>query len=114
MSARSISRRAWVILLALGGLLIVSAVLSAGIGSVAIRPLDVARVVWHHLGGHVGVDAISDSIVWGLRLPRIALAILVGAALAVAGALMQALFHNPMADPTSSACPPAPPSARCW
>jgi len=34
-----------------------------------------------------------------LRLPRVLLAVLVGAALAIAGAVFQALFRNPMADP---------------
>ncbi len=87
------------ILLALALLLLISVILSAGIGSVALHPLEIVRVLWHHLGGHVRVDETTDNIVWNLRLPRIALALLVGAALAVAGALMQALFHNPMADP---------------
>jgi len=92
-------RRAWTVLIVLAVLLVLSAVLSAGIGSVRIGPGEIARVVWHHLGGQVDVDSASDSIIWGFRLPRVALAILVGAALAVAGVLMQALFYNPMADP---------------
>lgn len=41
----------------------------------------------------------QDVIIFGLRLPRIALAIGVGAALAVAGAAFQALLRNPLADP---------------
>ena len=99
MSARLVSRRAWLVLIVLAVLLAVSAIVSAGIGSVRIHPVETAKVIWHHLGGSVTVDPAYDSIVWGLRLPRIALAILVGAALALAGVLMQALFHNPMADP---------------
>jgi len=94
-----VARRAWPILLILGVLLLCSVVISAGIGAVWIHPAEVARVVWKHLGGLVNVPATSDVIIWDLRLPRIALALLVGAALAVAGALMQSLFHNPMADP---------------
>lgn len=39
-------------------------------------------------------------ILWEIRLPRIALALVVGAALAVAGAISQALFANPIAEPT--------------
>lgn len=38
-------------------------------------------------------------VFWHLRLPRMALALLVGAGLGVAGALMQGLFRNPLADP---------------
>lgn len=41
----------------------------------------------------------AATIVWALRLPRIAIAALVGAALALAGTLMQALLRNPLIDP---------------
>jgi iron complex transport system permease protein len=99
MSPRLVKRRAWTVLIVLAALLVASAILSAGIGSTHIHPGEIARVIWHHLGGHVDVSQANDSIIWGVRLPRIAMALLVGAALAVAGALMQALFHNPMADP---------------
>lgn len=99
MSATIQPKRAGIILLILAVLLLASMVLSAGIGSTTVHPREIVRVVWHHLGGHVDVAQATDVIVWNLRLPRIALALLVGAALALAGALMQALFHNPMADP---------------
>ena len=46
-----------------------------------------------------GLDPIEKSIVWNLRLPRIALGLLVGAALATAGATFQGVFRNPLADP---------------
>ena len=94
-----VQRGAGMVLLVLSVLLLVSIVLSAGIGSVLLHPIEILRVLWHHLGGHVRVEETTDNIVWNMRLPRIALALLVGAALAVAGVLMQALFHNPMADP---------------
>jgi iron complex transport system permease protein len=42
----------------------------------------------------------EHEIVWQVRLPRFLLAFLVGAALAVAGAVLQSLFQNPMADPS--------------
>ena len=45
-----------------------------------------------------GSDATRD-IVLGVRLPRVALGLLVGAALATAGAVFQALLRNPLADP---------------
>jgi iron complex transport system permease protein len=99
MSARLVTRRGWTVIIALAILLVISAIVSAGIGTVHISPADVAKVLWQHLGGHVSTDDAFNAIVWDFRLPRIVLAILVGAALAVAGALMQALFHNPMADP---------------
>jgi iron complex transport system permease protein len=44
-------------------------------------------------------DARMDQIIWGIRTSRLVLAILVGAALSVAGAVMQCFFQNPMASP---------------
>ena len=43
---------------------------------------------------------IASSVVWDIRLPRIFLGFLVGAALGVAGCLMQAVFANPLAEPS--------------
>ena len=45
------------------------------------------------------LDAFQTKILFDLRLPRILLALMVGAALAVAGVLFQGLFRNPLADP---------------
>ncbi|MEP2658488.1 MAG: iron ABC transporter permease [Sedimentitalea sp.] len=42
---------------------------------------------------------IDSAILWNIRLPRTVMAILVGAALAVSGAVLQGLFRNPLADP---------------
>lgn len=46
-----------------------------------------------------GLDRRAEVILWDIRLPRLAMGFLVGAALAVSGALMQGLFRNPLADP---------------
>ncbi|MDR3085236.1 MAG: iron ABC transporter permease [Christensenellaceae bacterium] len=46
-----------------------------------------------------GRDEAAAIILWSLRLPRVLLSMTVGAALAIAGALMQGVFQNPMADP---------------
>lgn len=90
--AGSASRRAVGLLAALG-LLAVALVLSVSIGAKSI-PLDrVWDVVVHPDGSE---DAI---IVQDHRLPRTLLGLMVGAALGVAGALMQALTRNPLADP---------------
>lgn len=45
------------------------------------------------------LDSFQSKILFDLRLPRILLALMVGAALAVAGVLFQGLFRNPLADP---------------
>ncbi|HSB36386.1 MAG TPA: iron ABC transporter permease [Thermoanaerobaculia bacterium] len=82
-------RVAAALLLLLAGALL----LSLGIGSVAIAPGDVVRA----LGG--SGDSSAVTIVRQLRLPRALLAALVGGALALSGAALQALLQNPLADP---------------
>ncbi len=46
-----------------------------------------------------GLSSIDREVVWSLRAPRIALGFFVGAGLSVAGAAMQGMFRNPLADP---------------
>jgi len=79
------------------------ALLALGLGvvlavGVAVGPSGLALVeVWDALSGR-GNAAAAD-IVLSVRLPRVALAAAVGAALAVAGVVFQALLRNPLADP---------------
>jgi len=74
-----------------------AAVLGAAVGSVSV-PLDqVFAVVWG--GPESAEEPAHGAIVWSLRLPRVALATLVGAALAAGGAALQGVFRNPLADP---------------
>ncbi|AER68540.1 Hemin import ATP-binding protein [Corynebacterium pseudotuberculosis 1/06-A] len=47
-----------------------------------------------------GDEGLTTSVVWEIRLPRIVLGLLVGACLGVAGTLMQAVFANPLAEPS--------------
>lgn len=49
--------------------------------------------------GEAALNQRDVSVVWQLRLPRILLGALVGAALAISGAALQSLFNNPLADP---------------
>ena len=51
------------------------------------------------LGGETTLSARDRIIIYEIRLPRVVLGMLVGAALAVSGAVMQGLFRNPLADP---------------
>ncbi|MDG4862100.1 iron chelate uptake ABC transporter family permease subunit [Streptomyces sp. T-3] len=53
--------------------------------------------VWHGLFQHTGTD--NDVVIRDLRLPRTILGLLVGCALGLAGAVLQALTRNPLADP---------------
>lgn len=68
--------------------------LAAGLllGAVPLGP----GTLWRGLRG---VDVEAAAIIWGLRAPRVALAFLVGGGLGVAGAALQALVRNPLADP---------------
>jgi len=83
-------------------LLLVSAIVAGGVGSVAIPPLDTVRIIASRLPfveiSQTWADT-SGTILWNLRLPRVVLAGLTGAALAVSGATYQGLFRNPLADP---------------
>ena len=98
-------------ILVLTALVLTGAVLELSYGA---KPIPAGRVLWivlERVGLGGGTEADSDGsasarerdldrmIVLNVRLPRLLLAILVGGALALAGAVMQAVFHNPMADP---------------
>lgn len=87
-----------------GLLLLVSVVVCLSIGSAAIAPSVVWRILFHELPA-VGAwitpdwDTTSATIILGVRLPRVILALLVGAALSLAGAGFQGVLRNPLADP---------------
>lgn len=100
-SVRANRRRTvlWTVALAIG--LLVSAVLTIGIGPVTIAPATILQVVAHHLG--ISPDAAlarsDDTIIWNVRIPRVLLGIAVGAGLALCGAALQAMVRNVLADP---------------
>jgi iron complex transport system permease protein len=79
-----------------------SILLAVAIGTVWISPLDSLRMfAWksHLSGPPADIPHSSEVILFQLRVPRVLLAAVVGGALAAAGAVFQALFRNPMADP---------------
>jgi iron complex transport system permease protein len=65
-------------------------------GSVDIPAAGVARAL---LGQGEEADRVANQIVWQLRLPRVMAAFACGGLLALAGALLQVLLRNPLADP---------------
>lgn len=90
----------WPLLLALAGIMLLISVLSLGTGAVSIAPERVMQVLWTALSGENDPALAGERLVIiGIRLPRTLLGLLVGATLAVSGALMQGLFRNPLADP---------------
>jgi iron complex transport system permease protein len=97
----SFQKKRLLVLAALAALTLVLAVCSASYGSdEAVRAPQVLQVIAHKIGlSHGALDVTRENVVLQLRLPRVALAILAGAALAMAGAALQGLFRNPLADP---------------
>ncbi|SFM60307.1 iron complex transport system permease protein [Pseudonocardia ammonioxydans] len=86
------------------GLLVVAAGLALMVGSVSVPWSQTWRILAHRLGGTALVPApdwtrAQDLIVADTRLPRVLLAALVGAALTVAGMVLQAVVRNPLAGP---------------
>ncbi len=84
----------------LSAALVVSIVVAVTIGPADIR----FDEVWASIASHLGIGVsplplLRDGIVWELRLPRVLTAAAVGAGLAMAGAVMQAITRNPLADP---------------
>jgi iron complex transport system permease protein len=79
-------------------LLAVTMTLGVGIGSVPLSPVAVWDVVAGGLAGHPE-NTVAGIIVWQIRLPRVLLAAVVGAALTTAGSVVQVLVRNALADP---------------
>ncbi|MDS1116825.1 iron ABC transporter permease [Gordonia westfalica] len=84
--------------LVLLALTLLSIVLSTAFGAEHIPITDVWHTITARMTGNT-VPTAHHVIIWDLRLPRSVLAAVVGAGLALAGALMQALVRNPLADP---------------
>ena len=87
----------WKILLII--LPIMTAVLALGIGRYLISPSDVVAAIVGRFTGNSGLSDMVVNTVWNLRIPRILLALLVGAGLSAAGCAFQSLFANPLATP---------------
>jgi iron complex transport system permease protein len=83
-------------------LLLIALVMAVGIGSVHIPPKEVLAILFSRVPGFPVGGLWPDAhalILWQIRLPRVVMAAVVGAALAVGGAAYQGLFRNPLADP---------------
>lgn len=93
--------RAAVLLPALAILLVAATLAGIGLGAVRISPEQTVAILLHHAGIDLDIAYTQqqDAIVWAIRMPRVILAILVGSALAVSGAVLQGMFRNPLADP---------------
>lgn len=83
-------------------ILLLSIGFAVTMGSVDISIKEVYKVILYKLfnigDSSIGIGAVAD-VVWLIRMPRIVLAIAVGAGLSVVGIIMQAIVKNPLADP---------------
>lgn len=96
-------RRATVLIGFLALALVILSVIAAGTGQLNVPPNEVLGSILNRLGldwGTMPTHPRGDAALWNVRFPRVVLAILVGAALGGAGAVLQAIFGNPLAEPS--------------
>lgn len=94
------SRR--LVLTVLACLLLVAVVVAASTGQLRIPAGEVVGSVLHKVGldwGTLPAHPQGEATLWQVRFPRLVMAALVGASLATAGAVMQGIFGNPLAEP---------------
>ncbi|OZQ68463.1 iron ABC transporter permease [Paenibacillus sp. VTT E-133280] len=75
-------------------LALVAAIIAIGLGSVFIPVSDILSTIFGSSS-----KAVNATIIWDIRLPRVLLAMIIGANIAISGALLQAVMGNPLADP---------------
>ncbi|AWB43854.1 iron ABC transporter [Paenibacillus sp. CAA11] len=85
-------------------LLVLTLLVCVGVGSVSLPLGEIARILLHKIPGIGSLitpdwDIASERIIVQVRLPRVLLGLLAGAALAAAGAAFQGVLRNPLADP---------------
>ena len=75
-------------------LAIVAGIIAIGVGGVYIPIPDILSTLFSSSS-----DTVNSTIIWDIRLPRVLLAMIIGANIAISGALLQAVMGNPLADP---------------
>lgn len=75
-------------------LMAMAAVIAIGLGSVTVAVPDILQTLFNSAG-----TSVNDTIIFNIRLPRVLLALVIGANIAVSGAILQAVMGNPLADP---------------
>lgn len=88
-----LARKRFIIFVSVGTMLFVSAIASLMIGAVSFSITE----IWN--GIFSSVDSLERRIVWELRVPRMLIGLIVGMCLASAGAILQGIMRNPLADP---------------
>lgn len=93
------TKRLTISYLALTAALLALFMLNIFCGSTALSPKDILSTLFSAEN-----NALAQKIIFGLRLPRAAMVVLLGAALSVAGYLLQTFFANPIAGPFGYGC----------
>lgn len=81
---------------------VLAILLAISMGTAPIPPTEILQILGTRLLGSPLPETIpltTASIIWSIRLPRVLLAFLVGASLAMSGAIMQSVLRNPLASP---------------
>jgi iron complex transport system permease protein len=103
MISRLFNGRRWLIWPILAGVLVLAMLSSLSLGQFPMTVQQVLSSIFQHIG--IATDEAASltpeqqAVLWNIRLPRTLTALFVGAGLAMAGAVMQAVFSNPLADP---------------
>lgn len=74
--------------------MIAAGIIAIGLGSVTISVPDILKTIFSS-----STTDVHNTIIWDIRLPRVVLALIIGANIAISGALLQAVMGNPLADP---------------
>lgn len=82
-------------------LVAVAFLVGIGWGAVSIPPAQVVGIIMSRLGFETDIpfSAQQEAVLFAIRLPRVLMALIVGSALAVSGAVLQGVFRNPLAEP---------------
>lgn len=85
----------------LGLILVLTMMVASCIGAVKISFSELVSIIAYHTGlsGQAHFEPQQAAVFLNLRLPRVVLGLLVGAALGISGAVIQGLFRNPLAEP---------------
>jgi iron complex transport system permease protein len=94
------ARRTFGALILLGGLVLITGIVSLGIGRFTMPPQKVVSVVaCQFMPCEVQPTEVETQVILAVRLPRMLLAAMAGAGLALSGAALQGVFRNPLVGP---------------
>ena len=79
--------------------LVIIMLVSTLFGAATIAPGEVSRSIASRFIGFFTEDAVVNTIIWDIRIPRILLAAVVGLLLSTSGVILQGVLRNPLADP---------------